>query len=124
MVITAARLQDAVTAGAGAAQIVALKESQVIVPDLEHVPVTMPLPAPLARPGPRLEDAQRQDVLAAAAPVLVVGALAPLAEGGWVEVTSLSLSAEVEKVRHEGGSPEAERLRAEAQQNAAGGSFL
>ena len=53
-----------------------------------------------------------------------VAVVASPAEGGWVEVTSLSEGGEVEKVRHEGGSPEAERLRAEAQQNAAGGSFL
>ncbi len=53
-----------------------------------------------------------------------VHVVASPAEGGWVEVTTLSESGEVEKVRHEGGSPEAERLRAEAQQNAAGGSFL
>ncbi len=53
-----------------------------------------------------------------------VAVVASPAEGGWVEVTTLSESGEVEKVRHEGGSPEAERLRAEAQQNAAGGSFL
>ena len=54
-----------------------------------------------------------------------VAVVASPAEGGWVEVTSLSESGEVEKVRHdEGGSPEAERLRAEARQNAAGGSFL
>ena len=53
-----------------------------------------------------------------------VHVVASPAEGGWVEVTSLSEGGEVERVRHEGGSPEAERLRAEAQQNAAGGSFL
>ena len=54
-----------------------------------------------------------------------VHVVASPAEGGWVEVTTLSEGGEVEKVRHdEGGSPEAERLRAEARQNAAGGSFL
>ncbi len=53
-----------------------------------------------------------------------VHVVASPAEGGWVEVTTLSEGGEVGRVRHEGGSPEAERLRAEAQQNAAGGSFL
>ena len=42
----------------------------------------------------------------------------------WVEAHTLLEDGTVEKVRHEGGSPEAERLGAEAQQNAAGGSFL
>ncbi len=53
-----------------------------------------------------------------------VHVVASPAEGGWVEVTTLSEGGEVGRVRHEGGSPEAERLRVEAQQNAAGGSFL
>ena len=53
-----------------------------------------------------------------------VAVVASPAEGGWVEVTSLSEGGEVERARHEGGSPEAERLRAKARQNAAGGSFL
>ena len=53
-----------------------------------------------------------------------VAVVASPAEGGRVEVTSLSEGGEVERVRHERGSPEAERLGAEAQQNAAGGSFL
>ncbi len=40
--------------------------------------------------------------------------IAPPADGGWVEVYSLSEDGRVGKVRHEGGSPEAERLRREA----------
>ena len=40
--------------------------------------------------------------------------VAPPADGGWVEVYSLSEDGRVGKVRHEGGSPEAERLRREA----------
>ena len=42
--------------------------------------------------------------------------IAPPADGGWVEVYSLSEDGEVEKIRHEGGSPEAERMRQEARQ--------
>jgi hypothetical protein len=40
--------------------------------------------------------------------------IAPPADGGWVEVYTLSEDGKVGKVRHEGGSPEAERLRREA----------
>ena len=40
--------------------------------------------------------------------------IAPPADGGWVEVYSLSEDGKVGKVRHEGGSPEAERMRREA----------
>jgi Zn/Cd-binding protein ZinT len=35
-------------------------------------------------------------------------------EGAWVEVYKLLEDGTVTKVRHEGGTPEAERLRAEA----------
>jgi hypothetical protein len=40
--------------------------------------------------------------------------IAPPADGGWVEVYRLSEDGTVGKVRHEGGSPEAERMRLEA----------
>ena len=42
--------------------------------------------------------------------------IAPPADGGWVEVHRLSEDGTVGKVRHEGGSPEAERIRQEARQ--------
>jgi hypothetical protein len=38
-------------------------------------------------------------------------------QGGWVEVYKLEEDATVTKVRHEGGMPEAERLREEARQS-------
>ena len=40
--------------------------------------------------------------------------IAPPGDGGWVDVYSRSKDGAVGKVRHEGGSPEAERLRREA----------
>ena len=42
--------------------------------------------------------------------------IAPPADGGWVEVYSLTEDGRVETVCHEGGSPEAERMRQEARQ--------
>lgn len=45
--------------------------------------------------------------------------IAPPADGGWVEVYRLSEDGAVGKVRHEGGSPEAERMRREALQGQA-----
>lgn len=40
----------------------------------------------------------------------------PEADGGWVEVFSLGEDGTVGKVRHEGGSEEAERIRREARE--------
>ncbi|MDP8952778.1 MAG: hypothetical protein M3N18_11180 [Actinomycetota bacterium] len=42
--------------------------------------------------------------------------IAPPADGGWVEVYRLSEDGTVGKVRHEGGSPQAERIRHQARQ--------
>ena len=41
-------------------------------------------------------------------------------QGGWVEVYRLTESGEVEKTRHEGGTPEAERIREAARQSPPG----
>ena len=41
-------------------------------------------------------------------------------QGGWVEVYRLTESGEVEKTRHEGGTPEAERIREEARRSPPG----
>ena len=42
--------------------------------------------------------------------------VAPEADGGWVEVYALLEDGTVKRAYHEGGSPEAERIRAEARQ--------
>lgn len=39
-------------------------------------------------------------------------------QGGWVETLTLTEDGRVERVRHEGGSPEAERIRREIRQEA------
>ena len=41
--------------------------------------------------------------------------ICPVVDGGWVEVRTLTYDGQVVKVRHEGDSPEAERMRLEAQ---------
>jgi hypothetical protein len=41
-------------------------------------------------------------------------------EGGWVEVFKLEEDGTVKKIRHEGGTPEAERLREEARRSPPG----
>ena len=45
-----------------------------------------------------------------------VGVICPEKDGGWVEVYTLLEDGTVEKVRHEGGSEEAERIRREARE--------
>ncbi len=72
-------LEDAVTAGARAAEIVALEERRVIVPDLVHVPAGEPTAAPVATPRLRPRDGGRPDVLASRATPVVIAALAGLA---------------------------------------------
>ena len=52
----------------------------------------------------------------------VVGMKVAVVATDWVEVHTLSEIGEVETTRHEG--EEAERIKAEARRNAAGGSFL
>lgn len=48
--------------------------------------------------------------------------ICPELDGGWVETYTLREDGTVEKVRHEGDSEEAERLRAEVRQGHAGRS--
>ncbi len=43
--------------------------------------------------------------------------ICPVADGGWVDVYTLTEAGTVEKARHEGDSEEAERLRLAAQGN-------
>ena len=71
--------EDPHAGGARAAQLVALEEREVVVPDLVHVPAEEPTAAPVAAPrlGPR--DGGRDDVLTSRPSKLEIGALAGLA---------------------------------------------
>jgi hypothetical protein len=65
-------LEDAVTAGTGAAQLVALEEREVVVADLEEVPAPGALPAPVAHAAALAHALGGHDVRA-----MLVGAEAP-----------------------------------------------
>ncbi len=73
---SAVTLEDAVCAGAGSAELVALEERQAVRVDLHEVPTTEPTGAPRALAGLRPGDGGRVDVEAVDAPVGVVRALA------------------------------------------------